>query len=219
MELIPCSLLATSSTETPRNAPRSDRCDSFLIKQVLAGRSEHFWELVRPHIPVVSRIVCTRMRNDSEGEDVLQNTLLKAFSRLSQFRFKSSFKTWLTKIAINEARQWHRNPLRSRFSGIEDNGIEEWQVVDDLPLPLEVYERSERANLFHLTLRSLPAKYESVIRLRDLEELSLAETARALRLTIPAVKTRHRRARLLMTRDLAACRRKLSHSAQLKSTE
>lgn len=176
-----------------------------MIEQVLAG-SERFGELVKPYIPVVFRIVRTRMRNHSETEDVLQETILKAFTRLNQFRFESNFGSWLTRIAINETRQWYRSSLRSRFSGFEDHGIEEWQIVDPLPSPLETCEQREKLKSIHMALARLPEEYQSVIRLREFEQLSLAETACALSLTIPAVKTRHRRARLRMKRVLTARR-------------
>ncbi len=186
-----------------------------MIEQILAGRSERFCELVQPHMRVVLRIVCTRMRNHSDTEDVLQETILKAFTRLKQFRFESNFRSWLTQIAINETRQWYRSPFRSRFSGFEDHGIEEWQIAEVLPSPLETCEQRERVKIIHLALASLPEKYQSVIRLREFEQLSLAETARALSLTIPAVKTRHRRARLRMMRDLRASRKVHTQTSSL----
>ena len=201
------SSIGTSSTEPSPNALRSDQHDFLLIEQVLAGRSEQFWELVQPHIPVVSRLVYTRMRNNSEAEDVLQNTLLKAFTRLRQFRFESNFGTWFTRIAINETRQWYRTSLRSRVAGFEDHGIGEPQLAGASASPLEISEQQERVKLLHLALASLPEKYQSVIRLREFEHLSLAETARTLALSISAVKTRQRRARLRMIRDLSAVRR------------
>lgn len=207
MKPITSPLPTTSSTEPSRDARRSNQEEFVLIEQILAGRHERFWELVQPHVPVVFRTVCTRMRNHSETEDVFQETIIKAFTRLKQFRFESNFRSWLTRIAINEARQWYRSPLRSRFSGLEDHGIEEWQIADALPSPLETCEQTERARLIHLALARLPEKYQSIIRLREFEQLSLAETACALSLTIPAVKTRHRRARLCMMQDLMTRRK------------
>jgi RNA polymerase sigma-70 factor, ECF subfamily len=186
--------------------PSSNENEAFLVRQVLTGRKERFWELLQPHIAVLSHIVRGQIRNDSEAEDVVQDTLLKAYTRLGQFRFEASFRTWLIQIAINESRQWYRRGLRSRLPSFDQSPVAENQIVDDVPSPLDECERQEMIRSLHRALANLPEKYQSVIRLREFEYLSISETARSLHLSVSAVKSRHRRGRLLMTRFLVAGR-------------
>ena len=99
-----------SSTKSSEPAGIKHRLDeeALLIHQVLAGQQDRFQELLQPHMSVVLRTVQTKMRNSAEVDDVIQETLLKALTRLAQFRFEAGFRAWLVQIAINESRQWYR---------------------------------------------------------------------------------------------------------------
>lgn len=198
MALLNASLTLNDAAKPTRANLRSCQDEYHLIRQILSGKSERFQELVKPHLPVVSSVVRHKMGNHVEVEDVLQEALLKAFTRLPQFRFEANFRTWFTQIAINESRQWYRRPAQSRYSRLEDCGMEAGQVPDGSPSPFDIYIQKEREKQIHRAIACLPEKYRTVIRLRELHNLSIADTARALRLTVAAVKTRHRRARLYM---------------------
>jgi RNA polymerase sigma-70 factor (ECF subfamily) len=141
--------------------------------------------------------------NDSESDDVIQQTIFKAFTRLEQFRFEASFRTWLIRIALNEVVQWHRKRLSTRLLVLDHSALAQLPIADQTASPLKQCERREAAGLFRKAYAMLPEKYQVMIRLRDLEHLSIAEVAKLLSLSVPAVKTRHRRARLRMVSLLA----------------
>jgi RNA polymerase sigma-70 factor (ECF subfamily) len=190
---------------TAESRVRSSQEEALLIGQVLEGRQDLFCDLLRPHLPVLPRVVRAKMQNDPEAEDVVQPIVLKAFARLDRFRFEASFRTWLTRIAINEVLQWHRGPVASRFFALEQSALAELQIVDQAFSPLKEYERCETARLVRGALAKLPEDYRVMIRLRDLEGRSVAETARLLRLSVPAAKTRHYRARRNLGGGMSIC--------------
>jgi RNA polymerase sigma-70 factor (ECF subfamily) len=199
IEYIPPAMSHAGIAEIPY---QSNEQEVILIRQILAGRNDRFADLLQPHMNVLCRVVRSKMQHSSDIEDVVQEILLKAFRRLRQFRFEASFRTWLIRIAINEVLQWHRSRLHSGLP-ISDKQIGEMQMTEDSSSsPFKVYERNESVRCFYNAFVKLPETYQAVIRLRDLEQRSISETARFLHLSVPAVKTRHRRARHLMGRFL-----------------
>jgi RNA polymerase sigma-70 factor (ECF subfamily) len=174
--------------------------DTALIKLALSGQDGCFEALIDRHISVVRRRIGSRMRNTADAEDILQEVLLKVWRHLSTFRSESSFRTWMTRVAMNEAGQSYRRE-RCRPTG---------QVIADfdvLASPRESQHQSlarlEAAQAIRCAVAALPEKYRQVLILRDIEELSSEETADSLQSTIPAVKSRLFRARLML---LAALR-------------
>jgi RNA polymerase sigma-70 factor (ECF subfamily) len=174
-----------------------------LIAQIVAGRKDLFTTLIEPHLAPLSRLIRAKVGNVSESDDVIQQTILKAYTRLNQFRFEASFRTWLVRIALNEVIQWHRKRLSKRLLVLDPSALAQLPVADQTASPLKQCERREEAELFRKAYAMLPEKYQDMIRLRDVEHLSIAEVAKVLSLTVPAVKTRHRRARLQMVNLLA----------------
>ena len=174
-----------------------------LIAQIVGGRKELFNVLIEPHRAPLIRLIRAKLRNDFESDDVIQQTILKAFTRLGQFRFEASFRTWLIRIALNEVLQWHRKRLSPRLLSLDYSALERLPIADQTASPLKQCERHEAAGFFRKAYAMLPAKYQVMIRLRDLEHLSIAEVAKRLGMTVPAVKTRHRRARLQMVNFLS----------------
>jgi RNA polymerase sigma factor (sigma-70 family) len=184
---------ALRSPERTRN--RSDTEEAALIRKIVGGQRDLFGDLIAPHLSPLSRIVRATIGGHSEVEDIVQQTALKAFTHLAQFRFEAGFRTWLIQIAINEARQWGRKYASSRFLEFAAPTLSELPIADQRHSPLIEYQRSETGVQVRAALAHLPEKYRIVIFLRELEELSISEVAARLGLTIPAVKTRHRRAR------------------------
>ena len=191
----PAAGLRTSKREVNQEEIR-------LVCKVLEGRKDLFDDLLQPHLTALFRFVRAKMRHDPEADDVIQSTMLKAYLRLEQFRFEASFRTWLTAIALNEILQWHRKRVGSRLLTVRPMTLSQLPIADQGASPLRECQRLELAALLHRALGKLPEKYQHVIRLRDLQDLSLSETAAMLRLSIATVKTRHRRARLQMQRFL-----------------
>jgi RNA polymerase sigma-70 factor (ECF subfamily) len=179
-------------------APITSHDEAALIGHVLEGFKDDFEDLVRPHLAWLSGLVRAKLRNDADAEDIVQQVILKAYIGLKHFRFEASFRTWLTRIAINEVLQWKRRGAHAHFLALDGVMLTRPQVADRSISPLMECERRESAGALHIAIGKLPEKYRVVIDLRDLQDLSVSETAELLRLSIPAVKTRHRRARLQM---------------------
>lgn len=182
-----------------RDLPPRDR-DESLIEAVLQGRTDAFADLVTPHLGSLTRFARMRLRNDSEAEDVVQQAVLRAFRGLGQFRREASFKTWLSTITFNEVTHLRRDKGIAPVSSL--NMAPADGLADPSSLPdIQIQRQEERERLYRALTR-LPEKYRAVIQLRDLNELSVAATARSLSLTVSAVKTRHHRARKLLLRYL-----------------
>jgi RNA polymerase sigma-70 factor (ECF subfamily) len=169
--------------------------EAALIRKIVGGQPDLFGDLIAPHLTALSRIVRATIGGHPEVEDIVQQTALKAFIHLAQFRFQAGFKTWLIQIGLNEARQWRRKYGHSRFLEFTPQASSELPIADQSHSPLIEYQRNENGAQLGAALARLPEKYRNVILLRDLEDLSISEVALRLGLTIPAVKSRHRRAR------------------------
>src|ERR1700736_936235 len=89
--------------------------DSALIRLALAGQNECFMVLTNRHLPIVRRRIASILRNAADVDDVLQEVLLKVWRYLSTFRSQSSFRTWMTRVAVNEALQSYRRRQRGSF--------------------------------------------------------------------------------------------------------
>jgi RNA polymerase sigma-70 factor (ECF subfamily) len=176
---------------TPEIGTRGNS-EAELIKRILEGHHQTFADLLRPHLKVVRSFVRSAVRNDFDADDLIQQTLLKAYTGLYQFRFESSFRTWLCSIARNEIRQNAR--LRSNSRLVFDEGKSASVMTSDRKDgPFEVYARKEISDQLWRAIANLPAKYRLVIEL-SVGEKSLAETASELSISGSAAKTRRFRA-------------------------
>jgi RNA polymerase sigma-70 factor, ECF subfamily len=169
--------------------------EAALIRKIVGGRRDLFGDLIAPHLTPLSRIVRATIGGHPEVEDIVQQTSIKAFIHLVQFRFGAGFRKWLIQIGLNENRQWRRKYASSRFVEFTRLAFSELSIADQSHSPLIEYQRSETGARVDAALARLPEKYRIVIVLRDLEDVSISEMAGTLGLTIPAVKIRHRRAR------------------------
>jgi len=180
-----------------------------LIARVQAGQADAFYELVRPYERAVFLSALSLTRNDADAEEVAQEAMLKAFKYIGSFRREAKFSTWLIQIAINEAKM----KLRKNRLHLYDS-IDEPQTSDDgdyIPkdfadwreIPSEALERKELRDALASALNSLPEKYRTVMMLRDVQQLSITETAQVLGISEANVKTRLSRARLQMRDALA----------------
>lgn len=179
-----------------------------LISQVQRGRTDLFYELVRPYERRVYAAALAILRNDADAEDTVQEAMLKALANLQQFRAESRFSTWLIQITVNEALMRRRRERTRMTQAIEDNRDEEGEYTprdfaDWREIPSEALERKEVRQKLAEALASLDQKYREVFVLRDMEQLNIQETAEALGISVASVKTRLLRARLML-RDLLA---------------
>jgi RNA polymerase sigma-70 factor (ECF subfamily) len=175
-----------------------------LIKRILEGHHQAFADLLRPHLKAVRSFVRRAVRNDFDADDLIQQTLLKAYTGLYQFRFESSFRTWLCSIARNEIRQNAR--LRSNSRLVFDEGKSASVMMSDRKDgPFEIYARKEISDQLWQAIANLPAKYRLIIEL-FVGGRSLAETESELSISGSSAKTRRFRARRQLCRLLMKSR-------------
>ena len=172
-----------------------------LVRAAKAGDMGAFEELVKRYDRNVFRIAQHITQNREDAEDVVQDAFLKAFSNLEQFQEQSKFYTWLVRIAVNEAlmKLRRRRPERTVSLDQEVQTEEDSmprEVADWSPNPEQQYSQAELKDILGKTIQGLPSGFRTVFVLRDVEGLSTEETAEALGLSIPAVKSRLLRARL-----------------------
>jgi RNA polymerase sigma-70 factor (ECF subfamily) len=173
--------------------------DSALIKLALAGETECFTILMDRHLAAIKRRIGSTAPNGTDADDILQEVLLKVWRHLSSFRSESSFRTWMTRVAMNEVLQSYRQKRRNRLCQVSGNLD---AFASHVESPHQSFVRLEATKAVRSAVARLPAKYRQVLILRDIEELSAGETAESLQSTIPAVKTRLFRARHMLTEAL-----------------
>lgn len=178
-----------------------------LVQAAKAGDVGAFEQLVRRYDRNVFRIAQHITQNREDAEDVVQDAFLKAYSNLAQFQGQSKFYTWLVRIAVNEALMKLRKRRPERMVSLdEDVKTEEdsvpREVADWNPNPEQQYNQAELKEILGKTIQGLPPGFRTVFVLRDVEGLSTEETADALELSIPAVKSRLLRARLQLRERL-----------------
>jgi RNA polymerase sigma-70 factor (ECF subfamily) len=180
--------------------------DADAIAKVRSGDSDAFEVLVTRHSRRVYRTLLGILGSPEEARDAMQDTFLKAYQHLDRFEGRSKFSTWLVSIASNTGLQVlrDRKPLQSLdYDGAEaDEGLRPRQIRAWADDPEQLYSKSETRSLVEQGVLKLPAKYRIVLMLRDIEQLSIEETAAALNLGIPALKSRHLRGRLMLREAL-----------------
>jgi RNA polymerase sigma-70 factor (ECF subfamily) len=179
-----------------------------MIAAVLAGEIQLYHDLVRPYERSVYVMALSYMKNREDAEDVAQEAFLRAFRKLASFRAESKFSTWLISITINEARTRLRRQALVRMEPLdqlpdEDKGISPALLRDWREIPSEAVERDEVRVLIQRAVEQLPEIYRQVFLLRDVEELTINETAEALNISIPSIKVRLHRARMMLQKQLA----------------
>ena len=179
-----------------------------MIAAVLAGEIQVYHELIYPYERSVYVMALSYMKNKADAEDVAQEAFVRAFRKLSTFRAESKFSTWLISITINEARTRLRRQALVRMEPLdqlpdEDKGVSPALLRDWREIPSETIEREEVRILIQQAVEQLPDIYQQVFLLRDVEELTISETAKALNISIPSVKVRLHRARMMLQKQLA----------------
>jgi len=199
-----CATTVRAANSAPNDGIRA--AEQILISRILAGEKDVFLELIRPYQRTVYATVISMLGSKEDAEDVTQDALLKALARLHQFRQESAFGTWLIQIAINEARMRRRKLRHGIMFSLtsEPDGVGAYipkDFADWREIPSEALERNEIREALAKALTSLEEHYRMAFILRDVNDLSIAETASILGISPGAVKSRLRRARLML-RDI-----------------
>jgi RNA polymerase sigma-70 factor, ECF subfamily len=173
--------------------------DEEVVKKVLQGETALYEVLVHRYNQRLYRICRAILRNNSEARDVVQHTHAQAYEHLNQFAGRAKFSTWLTTIAINEASLRRRRS--SRFDSLEEESTREHCEAAP-PSPEEQFSLAETRQILESLIDALPEKYRLVQVMRDVEEMSVAETAECLGISPENVKVRLHRARALLRKRL-----------------
>ncbi len=195
-----------STIETNVSEPVSD--ELALVQKAKGGDVSAFEELVKRYDRNVFRIAQHITQNREDAEDVVQDAFLKAYGNLNQFQGQSKFYTWLVRIAVNEALMKLRRRRPERMISLDEEVKTEEdsvprEVADWSPNPEQQYSQAELREILTKTIQGLPPGFRTVFVLRDVEGLSTEETADALELSVPAVKSRLLRARLQLRERLS----------------
>ena len=174
--------------------------DEEIVTRTLAGETHLFETIVRRHSPRLLRMATSVVRNESDAEEVVQDTFVSAYQHLGQFAGRARFLTWLTRIAIYKALA--RASSRAREVPLEnEDGQEPSWLVHGGPSPEQKLSAAETASLLGTAIEALPESYRRVVLLRDIEELDTETAARQLRITETNLKVRLHRARAMLRRE------------------
>lgn len=179
------------------------------LEALIAGDRAEFARMVDLYSNPIYRLGLRMLGNPQDAEDVLQNTFLNALTHLPTFEGRSSLSTWLYRIAANEAlmRLRRKKPdvnLEDAKTDQHTEDLKPTQFVDWSALPEEQLLSGEGEKVLDQAIQNLPESLRIVFLLRDIEELSIRETAEALSLTETNVKTRLLRARMFLREQLSA---------------
>lgn len=181
--------------------------ESTLVTQARQGDTRAFAELVKRYEAKIFRLAQHITQNREDAEDVLQETFLKAYEHLDQFQGNSKFYTWIVRIAVNQALMKLRRRKTDKSVSLdetidtgEDTVTREVAAWDEDPE--QRFSREELGEILDSSIQSLAPTYRSVFLLRDVDDLSTEETAEALGISVPAVKSRLLRARLQLREKL-----------------
>jgi len=182
--------------------------DLELVERAKAGDTAAFEQLVRQYDRQIYRTALHITQNREDAEDITQDVFFKAFQKLDQFQGNSRFSTWLVRIAVNESlMRLRKRKTAKTVSMDQDVQTDEGSIPRDFaewrPNPEQIYSQGELGEILRKTIAGLPPGFRTVFTLRDIENLSTEETAEALGLSVPAVKSRLLRARLQLRERLS----------------
>jgi len=180
--------------------------ESALVAAAKSGDIPAFETLVGRYERKIFRLAQNITQNREDAEDAMQESFLKAYEHLGEFQGNSRFYTWLVRIAVNQAlmKLRRRRPNVVSLDQELDTGEDMMprEVEDWGPSPEERYGQTELSGILGKVIGELDPPFRVVFQLRDIEELSTEETAEALGLSVPAVKSRLLRARLKLREKL-----------------
>ena len=181
-----------------------------LIARIVAGEKDLFYELVRPYERAIFLAANAILQNESDSEEAAQEAVLKAFMHLDRFRGDARFSTWLIQIVINESRMKRRKERKHLYESIdetrttdEESEYKPQDLADWREIPSEALQQKELRDALRGAIDALSPIYRQVFILRDVQQMSITETATALGITEASVKTRLLRARLQVRDSLA----------------
>lgn len=183
--------------------------DIELVKRTQQGNTSAFEELVRRYERKIYNLVYRMLGNEEDAKDALQDTFIRAYRFIKNFKGKSSFYTWLYRIATNVCLTRLKNRKINEPAGfsLDEPIIDESEMQRELPdykeSPEHLYHRQQLQKALQDAINELPSDYRSVVILRDLQGLSNQEVSKALNLSVAAVKSRLHRGRVFLRNRLS----------------
>jgi RNA polymerase sigma-70 factor (ECF subfamily) len=180
------------SPQPAANSVSPEICDLDAVAEVAGGNREMFEVIVRRHNPRLFRVGMAYLGSHAQAEDAMQNAYLKAFLNLGSFQRGAAFGTWLTRIMINECLMALR---RRRLVSAAADKVPAAELDTETPGAADTMTLKEMKALLEKAIAALPQNYRVVYMLREVQQLSTAETAACLGLSVDTVKVRLLRAR------------------------
>ncbi|MFH1784016.1 MAG: sigma-70 family RNA polymerase sigma factor [bacterium] len=179
--------------------------DEALVEKAQKGDHAAFEELVKRYERKIYNLAYKIMGNAEDASDVLQETFITAFRKLSTFRRESNFSTWVYRVAVNVCLMKKRKEKKMKTVSLDvpilykDKDEIKRELSDDWAKnPLATLENKELKETLNEAIKSLPEEYRTVFTLKGVEGLSNNEIAKILKISLPAVKSRLHRARLFL---------------------
>ena len=189
--------------------------DEEVVERVRAGETAWFEVLMRRYNRRLYRVARSILGDDAEAEDVMQEAYVRAYMHLDQFDGRARFATWLTRIAVHEAlaRLRRRRRVVAIDAFAEPSNESLMILASDKPSPEQEVLVRTLGVILESAINHLPVAYRSVFMLREVEEMSTAETAECLGISAEAVKVRLHRARARLRKEITAQTRMATASA------
>lgn len=184
--------------------------DDEIIRLVLAGEKHRFEGIIRRYNQRLYRVGMSVLGDDDGTEDAMQAAYVNAYEHLSQFGHRAAFATWLTRIMLNECYRVRRSRARSFTPVLEDN-----ENIIQMKTPENVMVSKELSQVLEKAIGRLPEKYRIVFVLREMEELSIRETAEVVGIQESNVKVRLNRAKSMLRDSLGAYMKESVYSFHL----
>jgi RNA polymerase sigma-70 factor (ECF subfamily) len=176
--------------------------DKEVVEGILSGEKRLFELLIRKYNQRLYRIARSIVTEDSEIEDLMQCAYIRAYEHLGKFEWRSSFSTWLVRILVNECLSHLKKKHRVMVTDIDDELSTSSYKNTSSPTPVSVVLNRELAQALEEALLNIPEKYRTVFVMREIEDMSVAETVEALALTESNVKVRLNRAKSMLQEKL-----------------
>jgi RNA polymerase sigma-70 factor (ECF subfamily) len=191
---------------TEKSKSRCSDDEMALVADARSGNTTCFEILMRRYERKIYRLAKNITKNDSDAEEVTQESFFKAFEHIEDFKGESRFYTWLVRITVNQALTNMRKRRPNQFSLDDPTATEELSLPREIedwgPTPEATYSQNELAEILSRTIAELHPPLGVVFQLRDVENLTTEETAKLLRISVGAVKSRLLRARLVLREKL-----------------
>ena len=190
--------------------------DDELVLEAQRGRHDAFELLMNRNFSSSFKLALSILRDRQEAEDEVQNAYWKAFQHIGQFQRDSKFSTWMTRIVVNQCLMRLRQTRRAKFLYLDDSLIGEergtFELVDRTDSPETTLGGKELSELLRKEISRIPPLLRNVFVLRDVNELSMAEVAERLGISVAAAKSRLLRARLELRQRLEKHCGRLGHA-------